>query len=91
MDSSADYGLMSIGAAATTALDLMEEELKEAQHAEDMRVFKLMAENRLTPEEAMMAFARKQAYFLTHARLLGKVTQGRNAARRVKLAEETNG
>lgn len=78
---------MAIGAAASSALDLMEEDLREAQHQEDMRAFKMMAENRLSGEEAQMAFARKFSLYQTHVRLLAKVTQGRNAAKRIKEAD----
>jgi hypothetical protein len=90
MEGDRDFKALSIGHAAQTALDLMEEEIRDAQRQEDMRAFNLMHESRLTGEEALMAFARKYSLFHMHERLLAKVSGAKHAANRIRAREEAN-
>lgn len=88
MENDAAYRAMSIGAAAQSALDLMEEELVEAQQRQDLQIFGLMTKGELTPDVAMMAWARKHVLFEIHSRLLAKLRVGRQATK--KLAEQAD-
>ena len=78
-----DFGRLSIGAAASTALQLMGEELKQLQYDVDRAIYAKIDAGTLTPEEAMLAFARKHTAWKILLRLSQKVTTGQSAARRL--------
>ncbi len=78
-----DFSRLSIGAAASTALTLMEEEIKDLNHQIDKAAFAAIEQGRLTGEQAQMYFARKHALYAVYQRLVQKTKTGQNAGKRL--------
>jgi hypothetical protein len=81
-----DFGRLSVGAAAHTALQFMEEELHQLQYDIDRAMYAKIEQGTLTPEDAMMAFGRKHTAWKILLRASQKINTGQSAARR--LAEQ---
>ena len=78
-----DWVRMNVASAARDALTLIGEELASEQYKTDMLAYTALDGGRLTAEQALAFWYKKQALYTLQRRLMQKALQGVSAAKRI--------